>query len=260
VSRVVADLGNSRLKWGRLDGRGRLAEAVALGLDDPESWAQTWRRWGAPEGSSWAVATVNPPAAGRLAAFLDARVSDPSAVRWYRSAADVSVRHRLERPETAGADRAFAVAAAVAAQPAGRPGPGMVVLCGTAVTVECVAADGTWQGGAIAAGLGLTARALHLLTAQLPPVEPSTDPPPPAWGNATVPALEAGVFWGVVGAIRELLTRQAAGLSGAGPPWVVWTGGDAEPLARAVAWPGSRVVADLVLHGLAGVAFGTAGG
>ena len=33
-------------------------------------------------------------------------------------------------------------------------------------------ADGTWQGGAIAPGLGLSARALHQLTAQLPLVSP----------------------------------------------------------------------------------------
>ena len=54
---------------------------------------------------------------------------------------------------------------------------GLVVLCGTAVTIERVAADGTWQGGAIAAGLSMTARALHLLTAQLPLVDPREAPP-----------------------------------------------------------------------------------
>ena len=89
------------------------------------------------------------------------------------------------------------------------------------------------------------------MTAQLPLVTPRQAPPP--WGNATVPALEAGVFWGVVGGVRELLTRQAAGLGTR--PWVVWTGGDAEVLAPAVAWEGAEVVPDLVLRGLAAVAF-----
>jgi type III pantothenate kinase len=253
VVRIVVDLGNSRLKWGRLDERGRLDEVVALPPDDPASWDETWRRWGLADGASsaWVIASVNPPAADRLAGYLAKQgVGGPV---WYRSAADVPVRHGLECPGTAGADRALAVAGALGDHPEG--GPALVVLCGTAVTVERVEADGTWQGGAIGAGLTLSARALHLLTAQLPLVVPREAPP--AWGNATVPALEAGIYWGVVGAVRELLTRQSAGLVPA--PWVVWTGGDAPALARAVAWEGARVVPDLVLRGLAEVVSGCAG-
>ena len=44
------------------------------------------------------------------------------------------IRHQLEHAETAGADRALAVLAAVARHPQG--GPGLVVSCGTAITVE----------------------------------------------------------------------------------------------------------------------------
>ena len=253
---IVADLGNTRLKWGRLGAGGRLEETVSLPVDDPSTWDRAWSRWD-PSGdaaATWAVASVNPPVAERLATFLADRPTGRTRVFWYRSAVDVPVRHGLERLESAGADRALAVSAAVNEHPRGRPG--MVVLCGTAVTVERVTPDGIWQGGAIAAGLNLTARALHMLTAQLPLVEPREAPP--AWGNATLPALEAGIFWGVVGAVRELLTRQAVGLDGA--PWVVWTGGDAEPLARAVNWPDARVVPDLVLRGLAGLSPGATGG
>jgi type III pantothenate kinase len=249
VLRIVADLGNSRLKCGRVGAGGRVEETVALPLDDPETWEPGWQTLAhsveAP--SRWAVSSVNPPAAERLARFLAGRgVED---VAWFRSAADVPVRQALTRPETAGADRALAVAAALAAKSS--RGPGLVVLCGTAVTVERVAADGTWQGGAIAAGLTLSARALNMLTAQLPLVVPRAAPPP--WGNTTLSALDAGIYWGVVGAVRELLTRQSAGLEGS--PWVVWTGGDAEMLAPAVAWEGAVVVPDLVLRGLAEVAF-----
>lgn len=249
--RIVADLGNSRLKWGRVGAGGRVEGTVAVPADDPAAWAEAWGRYehSGDRCSSWAVASVNPPQADRLARFLEEEGA-VERVAWYRSAAEVAVSHALERPETAGADRALAVAAAVADEEAGRPG--LVVLCGTAVTVERVSASGTWQGGAIAAGLGLTARALHVLTAQLPLVEPREAPP--AWGNATLPALEAGVFWGVVGAVRELLTRQSANFDAV--PWVVWTGGDAEMLASAVGWGNSRVVPDLVHRGLAGVAFG----
>ena len=126
-------------------------------------------------------------------------------------------------------------------------GPGLVVSCGTAIVVERISAEGIWQGGAIAPGLGPMAKALHLLTAQLPEVTPREAPEP--FGRSTIPSLEAGVFWGAVGAIRELLTRQAEGLSPI--PWLVWTGGDAPAFSRWVDWPGSLVVPDLVLEGLA---------
>ena len=159
------------------------------------------------------------------------------------------VRHDLEGPETAGADRALAVSAAVRLMPQGRPG--LVVSCGTAITVERITADGIWQGGAIAAGLGLAARALHLLTAQLPLVE--LDRAPPAWGSSTRPAVEAGVYWGAVGAVRELLARQAGDLLE--DPWVIWTGGDAALLAGPIAGKDARIEPDLVLLGLSHLAF-----
>jgi type III pantothenate kinase len=250
---IVADLGNTRLKWGRLGASGALVETIALPLDDPGAWAAAWERWNpAPAASSaWAIASVNPPLAAQLDDFLKAR-SDAAAT-WYRSAAEVPIRHALEHAETAGADRALAVAAAIALNPPGQPG--LLVACGTAITVERIDAGGLWQGGAIAPGLGLSARALHELTAQLPLVRPRATSPPPAWGRSTEPALEAGVFWGTVGAVRELLTRQAAGL--ASEPWLVWTGGDAHRLAPCIEWPRGpvRVVPDLVLDGLARIAF-----
>ena len=71
--RIVADLGNSRLKWGRIGWRVGRIERVALPLDDPDAWASAWQRWN-PAGaapSAWTIATVNPPVAERLDAFLE---------------------------------------------------------------------------------------------------------------------------------------------------------------------------------------------
>jgi type III pantothenate kinase len=243
LPRIVADLGNSRLKWGRVEPDGRLGPTIALPIDDPASWASAWESWGMAGGETrWSASSVNPPLADRLGRFLEARgVAD---IRWHRSAAEVAVRHELEQPETSGADRALAVVGALGRYSG--EGPGLVVSCGTAITVERISAGGVWQGGAIAPGLGPMARALHLRTAQLPEVAPREAPE--SFGRSTIPALEAGVFWGVVGTIRELLTRQADGLSPL--PWLVWTGGDAPTFARWVDWPGSLVVSDLVLEGL----------
>jgi type III pantothenate kinase len=245
VLRIVADLGNSRLKWARVDENSRLEQSIALPLDDPLAWDVVWDNWhkGAHESSHWAIASVNPPVAQRLAAFLHGR--DVSQVTWYQSAAEVPIKMDVEGADTGGADRALAVLAALRHIPPGRPG--LVVSCGTAITIERITAKGVWQGGVIAPGLFLSARALHLLTAQLPLVRP--DASAPSWGRGTLPSLEAGVFWGTVGSLRELLARQAVDL---GPdPWIVWTGGDAERLAPSVCGDDARIIPDLVLLGLA---------
>jgi type III pantothenate kinase len=248
--RVVADLGNTRLKWGRLDASGRLAETIALPLDDPAAWASAWSAWrGRETGDSWwAVSTVNPPVADRLEDFL--RVQGIARITWIRSAAEVPVPKDVEGAETGGSDRALAVFGGTRIIPAGQPG--LVVMCGTAITVERITSDGVWQGGAIAPGLGQTARALNLMTAQLPFIELSQTPP--AWGRGTADSLKAGIFWGIVGAVREILYRQEDDLGA--DPRVVWTGGDAGLLAPQVCGAEARIEANLILDALAEVAFG----
>jgi type III pantothenate kinase len=247
--RIVADLGNSRLKWARLDEAGRLTPSIAVPPDDPLAWDALWVEWhqNQSQPSRWAIASVNPPVAQRLKAFLQERCVRQAT--WYQTAADVPLAMDVEGADTGGADRALAVLAALVHMPHGQPG--LVVSCGTAITIERVTAAGVWQGGVIAPGLFLCARALHLLTAQLPLVHP--DQSAPFWGRGTLPSLEAGVFWGTVGSIRELLNRQSFEQNE--KPWIVWTGGDAERLARSVSGDDARIIPDLVLRGLARAAF-----
>jgi type III pantothenate kinase len=123
-------------------------------------------------------------------------------------------------------------------------------MSGTALTVERINADGVWEGGAIALGLTRTAEALHQLSPRLPLVAIDTGEDaafPAAWGRSTAPCLEAGVFWGAVGAVRALVAEQARGLGES--TWVAFTGGDAPILQRAAAlpylcWSGPTLVLD----------------
>ena len=244
--RVYADLGNSRLKWGRTLPDGRL-DIVALPLHDPSTWAATWDAWNPRrDPSTWSISSVNPPVADRLRDFV-ATLPACSAV-WFRSAADVPIVHELEHPRTAGTDRALAVLGSLRDRPKDRPGPGIVISCGSAITVERVSAAGVWQGGAIAPGLKLAAESLHAMSMQLPLVHPEIPPAP--WGRSTIPALAAGVFWGTVGAIKMLVDRQSEGLSLR--PWIVWTGGDAELLMASTPLDSTdaRFVSGLVIEGL----------
>ncbi|WP_152052308.1 type III pantothenate kinase [Tautonia marina] len=252
LDRLVIDVGNTRLKWGRLDSNGRIVDSIATVLDDQGVWKTSIDRLIAgPLPVAAAISSVNPPVADRLGCWLERSGIGP--IRWFRSAAEVSLNHRLDAPERTGADRALSVLAAY--HLAGQPGPGIVVQCGTAITVERLDADGCWLGGAIAIGPALASRALQSGTAQLPGVSAlGSDREPPAWGASTIPALEAGLFWGTVGAIRELISRQGEGLEPR--PWVIWTGGDAPKLGPRVSGAGVRIEPDLVLMGVAMAGFG----
>ena len=120
--RIVADLGNSRLKWARLDEEGRLTPSSALPPDDPLAWDKLWDAWheNQRQPSRWAIASVNPPVAQRLAAFLQGR--HVRQATWYQTAADVPIEMDVEGADTGGADRALAVLAARAHLPPGQPG------------------------------------------------------------------------------------------------------------------------------------------
>ena len=74
---------------------------------------------------------------------------------------------RIDRPDEVGADRL--VNALAAARLHGTPA--VVVDFGTATTLDCVAADGAYVGGAIAPGLELGLEALAAKTAKLPRIE-----------------------------------------------------------------------------------------
>jgi type III pantothenate kinase len=252
VFHFVADLGNSRLKWARVDHDGSLVERVALPLDDL-AWEQAWSQSAVlSQGPSvWAISSVNPPLAARLADFLRAR--PVVGVTWYVAAVEVPGPKDVEGAEIGGADRALAVFAASRLMPRGQPG--LVVSCGTAICVERLTAEGVWQGGAIAPGLGPMASALHLRTAQVPLLDTrqfDANCPPPAWGRGTIGSLTAGLFWGTVGVVRELVARQSSDMNR--EPWIIWAGGDAELLAPFVSGEAARVEPHLVLIGLAQVA------
>src|SRR6185312_7996787 len=100
----------------------------------------------------------------------------------------------------------------------------IIVDLGTAITVDLLEAGGAFAGGAILPGIATSARALDERTDALPrvPLE-FLDKPPVPLGKSTVSAIESGIYWGAIGAIRELIGQLAAPLKRA--PDVFITGG-----------------------------------
>jgi type III pantothenate kinase len=156
---------------------------------------------------------------------------------------------RVDRPSEVGADRL--VNALAAARLYGTPA--VVVDFGTATTLDCIAPDGAYIGGAIAPGLELGLEALAARTAKLPRIELRA--PDRAIGRDTVSAIRSGAIFGYQALAAGLLTRvrgELADLSGIAPADVkaILTGGlSAAPWAADL--EGIDVIdPDLTLKGL----------
>ncbi len=166
------------------------------------------------------------------------------------AAGTVPLAIRVDRPGEVGADRL--VNALAAARLHGTPA--VVVDFGTATTLDCIAADGAYVGGAIAPGLELSLEALAARTAKLPRIELRA--PDRAIGRDTVSAMQAGTIFGYQALAAGLLVRvrrELADANGVSPSDVkaILTGGlSAAPWARAL--EGIDVIdPDLTLKGLA---------
>jgi type III pantothenate kinase len=161
--------------------------------------------------------------------------------------ADLPIVVRVDHPEGVGLDR---LAAAVAANALREPGrPAIVVQAGTAVTVNLIDSNGAFAGGAILPGFRMQAEALFGGADLLPLaiLEPQGEPPA-ALGTNTEDAIRSGLFWGAVGAVRELVARISRPL--AREPQVFVTGGDIARLAPLVGGD-TRFVPNMVLAGIA---------
>jgi len=248
---IAVDVGNNRMKLGRFDDRpaDRLPEPqgtlqIADDADDLERLGP-WLGEMTQPAARWWIASVNRPATTRLIDWL--RSHRPGDGITLLAAGDLPLEVALARPDMVGIDRLLDAVAANGLRSPGRPA--VVVDVGSAVTVDLISPAGVFLGGAILPGIAMSARAMHTFTDLLPLVDMSElASPPPALGTATEPAMRSGLFWGAVGAIRQLIDRLGAEVGA--PPEVFLTGG-AGPAVAELLGESALHVPQLTLSGIA---------
>jgi type III pantothenate kinase len=197
----------------------------------------------AEEEVEWRVASVQRNAEKSLCEWV--RIHRSHDTYHLMSVADLPIEIHVDAPDRVGLDR---LAAAVAANQLRDGRPAVVIDAGTAITVNLIGADGCFEGGVILPGFALTAKALAVGTDLLPLITADLNADPPSVvGKSTEAAIRSGLFWGNVGAVREIVERIASELHET--PRVFVTGGDARRLAGFVSIE-ANYIPDLVLAGI----------
>jgi type III pantothenate kinase len=129
----------------------------------------------------------------------------------------------MDNPTEVGADR---IVNAVAAYEKYRESL-IIVDFGTATTFDYVSPNGEYMGGAIAPGLGISSEALFMRASKLPRVE--FIKPKSVVGKNTVHSMQAGIIFGYVGLVDEIVRRMKEEVKS--NPKVIATGGLASLIA-----------------------------
>jgi type III pantothenate kinase len=227
MSFLAIDIGNTRLKWARYAAPKPGSPALAHGavfLEQIDHLAETdWQHVAAP-GSMLGCNVAGDAVRRRVEEQLEIWDIEP---RWVvPSAHDGGVVNGYDHPGRLGADRWVALIGARARVLArGTARPALVVMVGTAVTVDSLDAAGRFLGGLILPGFGLMLRALEQGTAGLKvPTGEIVDFP-----ANTSDALMSGGSAAIAGAIER--QHQKLKLHTGQEPMLLMTGGAAVKLA-----------------------------
>lgn len=161
-------------------------------------------------------------------------------VHWIASREDqCGVTNGYRNPAQLGTDRWAALIGARALKP---EAPVLVVVCGTATTIDLLSPEGRFMGGNILPGMGLMLRSLHTNTAALPDADGEYLNHP----TQTVDAITSGCQHAQAGTIERLFRRHRAEY---GDLTCIISGGAGKTVAPRLAIP-YRYHENLVLEGL----------
>ncbi|MDF1509541.1 type III pantothenate kinase [Robertmurraya sp. DFI.2.37] len=132
---------------------------------------------------------------------------------------------KYENPREVGADRIVNAVAAIHEYGS----PLIVVDFGTATTYCYINEHKQYMGGAIAPGIHISTEALYSKAAKLPRIE-IVPPTEGVVGKNTVAAMQAGILYGYVGQVEEIVKRMKK--QSKEKPMVIATGGLSGLIAR----------------------------
>ena len=231
---LCIDSGNTRLKWGLREGGVWLQQGVASAAEP-----------GALPAVAERVVACNVGGLVPRNAIEALAARTGVAVEWVRAQpAQCGVTNGYEHPDQLGADRWAALIGARALH----RGDCLVVMCGTATTIDLLGADGNFHGGLIVPGLDLMRDALARGTADLPATAGTFVDQP----RNTFDAIASGAVQATVGAIERMFRQ----LDVTRDPLCLISGGAAGAVPPRLTFA-HRAVDNLVLEGLARIS-GTA--
>ena len=230
---IAIDAGNTRIKWGVLDGSVWVAQG-AMPTADAARLADVSAGW--PVVPIVACNVAGPSVEAAISTALAARFAP---LLWLRSSASVcGVGNSYDLPERLGADRWAALIGA-----RGQLSTACLVVCaGTATTVDWLDASGTFRGGLILPGVDLMRASLASNTAQLPLADGHFQGEP----RNTMDAIVSGCLHAQIGAIERMFAKIAD------EPGAVCllTGGAAQSIVPFLNIP-FQLTENLILDGLA---------
>lgn len=235
---ICLDSGNTRIKWGVHDGIRWLAQG-ALAQGDISQLAEVLSAASQQPERILLANVAGPEAGDRIREQLSAWLSVFSEVR--SSSRCCGVTNLYSKPGSLGVDRWCALVGARSLV----QGAALVVMAGTATTIDTLDADGRFLGGVILPGLDLMAGSLARGTAALPLASGEYSVHP----RNTDDAIVSGLVEAQAGAIERIFARlQTPGGN------CLLSGGHAERLAHHLVIP-HRIAHNLPLEGLKQIAF-----
>lgn len=243
---LAIDAGNSRVKWGWLDvsgGAPKWSSIASVSLIEFAASSDHVNPFSITHEAPDSIVISNVAGEGARTLLVNWTSIFDAEPLWLRGEAErCGVRSRYERPEQLGPDRWAALIGARSLH----SGACLVVGAGTATTVDMLAADGSFLGGAILPGVELMRFVLHEHTGRLPIQEGLLRDMP----RNTVDAIETGCRHALAGAV-ERMYRAFRELDD--KPLCIVSGGAGPSLVDQLSMP-RRSVPNLVLHGLARIA------
>ncbi|CAN5445854.1 type III pantothenate kinase [soil metagenome] len=245
---LAIDIGNTRLKWALYDAARPGAVLHAQGaefLDHIDRLADgPWAELAFPAPSSMLGCVVAGDALRRRAEEQIEERFDCTP-RWVMSSgAEAGLVNGYDHPTRLGADRWVAMIGARHRMLSQGPArPMVVVMIGTAVTVEAIDTSGKFLGGLILPGHGIMLRALESGTAGLHVPTGEVTPFP----TNTSDALTSGGTYAIAGAVERM--RQHVRAQCGAEPACYMTGGAGWKMAPSMVSP-FELVDGLIMDGL----------